>query len=309
MLLSAIPGPSNLIYLFFPPCLFTFDAKQSSVMKWRNREGSGNVEDRRGMGGKVGAGLGVGTIIIVIIALLTGSDPTQLLEQVNVGQQTEQTSASATQNDEASQFVSVVLKETEVVWDKVFREQLNVQYQQPKLVLFTGEVQSACGYASAASGPFYCPTDKKAYIDLSFYTELKNRFNAPGDFAMAYVIAHEIGHHVQNLLGISDKVHQLQGNVSKEEYNQASVKLELQADFLAGVWAHHAQSMNQILDEGDIEEALTAANAIGDDRLQMEAQGYVVPESFTHGTSEQRMYWFKRGFKSGDIKDGNTFKE
>lgn len=278
-------------------------------MKWRNREGSGNVEDRRGMGGKVGAGLGVGTIIIVIIALLTGSDPTQLLEQVNVGQQTEQTSASATQNDEASQFVSVVLKETEVVWDKVFREQLNVQYQQPKLVLFTGEVQSACGYASAASGPFYCPTDKKAYIDLSFYTELKNRFNAPGDFAMAYVIAHEIGHHVQNLLGISDKVHQLQGNVSKEEYNQASVKLELQADFLAGVWAHHAQSMNQILDEGDIEEALTAANAIGDDRLQMEAQGYVVPESFTHGTSEQRMYWFKRGFKSGDIKDGNTFKE
>ena len=278
-------------------------------MKWRNREGSGNVEDRRGMGGKVGAGLGVGTIIIVIIALLTGTDPSQLLEQVNVNQQTEQTTGPAELNDEASQFVSVVLKETEVVWDKVFIEQLNAQYEQPKLVLFTGEVQSACGYASAASGPFYCPSDKKAYIDLSFYTELKTRFKAPGDFAMAYVIAHEIGHHVQNLLGISDKVHQLQGNVSKEEFNNASVKLELQADFLAGVWAHHAESMNQILDEGDIEEALTAANAIGDDRLQMEAQGYIVPESFTHGTSEQRMYWFKRGFKSGDIKDGNTFKE
>lgn len=278
-------------------------------MKWRNREGSGNVEDRRGMGGKVGAGLGVGTIIIVIIALLTGTDPSQLLEQVNVNQQTEQTTGPAELNDEASQFVSVVLKETEVVWDKVFIEQLNAQYEQPKLVLFTGEVQSACGYASAASGPFYCPSDKKAYIDLSFYTELKTRFKSPGDFAMAYVIAHEIGHHVQNLLGISDKVHQLQGNVSKEEFNKSSVKLELQADFLAGVWAHHAQSMNQILDEGDIEEALTVANAIGDDRLQMEAQGYVVPESFTHGTSEQRMYWFKRGFKSGDIKDGNTFKE
>lgn len=278
-------------------------------MKWRGREGSGNVEDRRGMGGRMGAGLGiVGTIIVVVIALLTGSDPSQLLQQVNVSQPTEQT-ATTPQNDEASQFASVVLKETEVVWDKIFQEQLNAQYEEPKLVLFTGEVQSACGYASSASGPFYCPSDKKAYIDLSFYTELKERFNAPGDFAMAYVIAHEIGHHVQNLLGISDKVHQLRNNVSEQEYNQASVKLELQADFFAGVWAHHAHSMDNVLEEGDIEEALTAANAIGDDRLQMEAQGYVVPESFTHGTSEQRMYWFKRGFKSGDINDGNTFKE
>ena len=279
-------------------------------MKWRNREGSGNVEDRRGMSGKMGAGLGlVGTIIVIVIALLTGSDPSQLLNQVNVSQPTEQTATTGELNDEASQFVSVVLKETEVVWDKVFQEQLNAQYEQPKLVLFTGEVQSACGYASSASGPFYCPSDNKAYIDLSFYTELKERFNAPGDFAMAYVVAHEIGHHVQNLLGISDKVHQLRGHASEEEINQASVKLELQADFLAGLWAHHAHAMDNILEEGDIEEALAAANAIGDDRLQMEARGYVVPESFTHGTSEQRMYWFKRGYKSGNLNDGNTFKE
>ena len=278
-------------------------------MKWRGRQGSGNVEDRRGMGGKIGAGMGLGSVVIVIIALLTGTDPSQLLQQVNMGQQTEQPAANTELNDEASQFVSVVLKETEQVWDKVFVEQLNAQYQQPKLVLFTGQVESACGYASSASGPFYCPADYKAYIDLSFYDELKNRFNSPGDFAMAYVVAHEIGHHVQNLLGISDKVHQLRSQVSEEEYNQASVKLELQADFFAGVWAHHAQSMNKVLDEGDIEEALTAANAIGDDRIQMETQGYIVPESFSHGTSEQRMYWFKRGFKSGKVSDGDTFKE
>lgn len=226
-----------------------------------------------------------------------------------MNQPTEQTSQPAELNDEASQFVSVVLKETEDVWSKVFQEQLGENYQQPKLVLFTGQVESACGYASSASGPFYCPADHKAYIDLSFYDELKNRFNAPGDFAMAYVVAHEIGHHVQNLLGISDQVHNLRGKFSEEEFNQASVKLELQADFFAGLWAHHAQSTNNILEAGDIEEALNAANAIGDDRLQMEAQGYVVPESFSHGTSEQRMYWFKRGFESGKISDGNTFKE
>jgi len=278
-------------------------------MKWRNRQGSGNVEDRRGMGGKVGAGLGIGTIIIVVIALLTGSDPSQLLQQVNMNQQSVQTAQPAELNDEASQFVSVVLKETEVVWTKVFQEQLGENYQQPKLVLFTGQVESACGYASSASGPFYCPADHKAYIDLSFYDELKNRFNAPGDFAMAYVVAHEIGHHVQNLLGISSQVQNLRGNVSEEEYNQASVKLELQADFFAGLWAHHAHSMSKILEDGDIEEALNAAHAIGDDRLQMESQGYVVPESFSHGTSAQRMYWFKRGFESGKMNDGNTFKE
>jgi uncharacterized protein len=277
-------------------------------MKWRNREGSGNVEDRRGGGAKLGAGLGIGTVIIVIIALLTGSDPSQLLQQVGQQQQTEQPVGEAALNDEASQFVSVVLKETEVVWEQVFREQLQATYEQPKLVLFTGEVQSACGFASAASGPFYCPADAKAYIDLSFYTELKDRFQAPGDFAMAYVIAHEIGHHVQNQLGISDKVHGMRGQISEEEYNQLSVKVELQADFFAGLWAHHAHEMSNILEAGDIEEALTAANAIGDDRLQMESRGYVVPESFTHGTSDQRMFWFKKGFQSGLMSDGDTFK-
>ncbi|MBK7389035.1 MAG: neutral zinc metallopeptidase [Bacteroidetes bacterium] len=277
-------------------------------MKWRNREGSGNVEDRRGGGAKLGAGLGIGTVIIVIIALLTGSDPSQLLQQVGQQQQTEQPASGAALNDEASQFVSVVLKETEVVWEQVFREQLQGTYEQPKLVLFTGEVQSACGFASAASGPFYCPADAKAYIDLSFYSELKERFKAPGDFAMAYVIAHEIGHHVQNQLGISDKVHGMRGQISEEEYNQLSVKVELQADFFAGLWAHHAHELNNILEAGDIEEALTAANAIGDDRLQMESRGYVVPESFTHGTSDQRMFWFKKGFQSGLMSDGDTFK-
>lgn len=279
-------------------------------MKWRNREGSGNVEDQRGGGRgiKMGAGLGIGTVIIVIIALLTGSDPTQLLQQVNQAPVTEQQSNGANANDEAAQFVSVVLKETEVVWEKIFTEQLQSSYQQPKLVLFTGEVQSACGFASAASGPFYCPADEKAYIDLSFYSELKDRFNAPGDFAMAYVVAHEIGHHVQNLLGISDKVHEMRNSLSEEEYNQLSVKLELQADFFAGLWAHHAHAQNNILEEGDIDEALTAANAIGDDRLQMESRGYVVPESFTHGTSQQRMFWFKKGYTTGDINQGDTFK-
>jgi uncharacterized protein len=279
---------------------------KATNMKWRNRQGSGNVEDRRGMG-RVGKGFGIGTIIVVIIALLTGVDPSRLLQVIDNSQPEEQTAPVTAASDEAGQFVSVVLRETEVVWEEVFRQQLNATYQHPKMVLFTGEVQSACGFASAASGPFYCPADEKAYIDLSFYTELKERFNAPGDFAMAYVIAHEIGHHVQNQLGVSAKVQELRGRVSEAEYNRESVNLELQADFFAGLWAHHAQSMNNILDDGDIEEALNAANAIGDDRLQMAAQGYVVPESFTHGSSEQRMYWFKRGFESGLVSDGDTF--
>jgi uncharacterized protein len=277
-------------------------------MKWRNRPGSGNVEDRRGMG-RVGAGFGIGTVIVIIIALLTGSDPSQLLQQLNQTAPQEQAAGTNTLNDEESRFVSVVLRETEVVWEDVFREQLNSKYEPPNLVLFTGEVQSACGFASSASGPFYCPADYKAYVDLSFYSELKTRFNAPGDFAMAYVIAHEIGHHVQNLLGVSSKVQSLRGRMSEEEYNNLSVRQELQADFYAGLWAHHAQKTNAILEEGDIEEALNAANAIGDDRLQMQSQGYIVPESFTHGTSEQRMYWFKRGFTSGDIRQGDTFND
>ena len=225
-------------------------------------------------------------------------------------QQPSQTQHTAQPNspaeDEAASFVKVVLADNEDVWNKLFAEQ-GKQYQEPKLVLFRGEVESACGAASASTGPFYCSGDNKMYIDLSFYDDLKNRFSAPGDFAMAYVAAHEVGHHIQNLLGISDKVHQMRSQVSEAEYNKLSVKLELQADFLAGVWAHHAQQMKGILEAGDIEEALTAANAIGDDRLQKQAQGYVVPDAFTHGTSEQRMRWFKKGFETGDMNQGDTF--
>ena len=197
---------------------------------------------------------------------------------------------------------------TEDVWDQLFAQQ-GSRYQQPTLVLFRGAVQSACGNASSASGPFYCPGDQELYIDLSFYQELEERFRAPGDFAMAYVVAHEVGHHIQKQLGISDKMDRLRQQMSREEYNKYSVMLELQADFLAGVWAHHAQQMKNILEAGDIDEALNAANAIGDDRLQKESQGYVVPESFTHGTSQQRIYWFKKGFNTGDMKQGDTFND
>jgi predicted metalloprotease len=211
--------------------------------------------------------------------------------------------------DEQAQFVSVVLKDTEDVWHKIFAEQLNAQYQEPQLVIFSGSSQSGCGFASAATGPFYCPQDQTVYIDLSFYDELQNRFGAPGDFAMAYVIAHEVGHHVQNLMGTLGKVHDFQRQSGEKQANAASVKLELQADFLAGMWAYHADRMKDILEEGDIEEALGAANAIGDDRLQKQAQGHVVPDAFTHGTSEQRMYWFKKGYETGELGEGNTFEE
>jgi uncharacterized protein len=213
----------------------------------------------------------------------------------------EQYTPSAAEN-ELSQFVSVVLADTEDVWHELMSD-----YREPTLVLFSGSVKSACGMASAATGPFYCSRDEKLYIDLSFYQDLKDRLEAPGDFAQAYVIAHEVGHHVQHLLGITDKVHSMNGQISEEDYNKLSVRLELQADFLAGVWAHHANQTKDILEEGDIEEALNAANAIGDDRLQMQGQGYVTPDSFTHGTSAQRVRWFKKGFKSGDVNSGNTF--
>ncbi len=212
------------------------------------------------------------------------------------------------EENQKAEFVKVVLKDTEDVWNKLFQER-GETYQEPILVLFTGVDQSGCGTASAAMGPFYCPEDSKVYIDLSFYDDLQSRFGAPGDFAMAYVVAHEVGHHVQDLWGISDKVHAARQRLSEEEYNKLSVKLELQADFLAGVWAHHDQELNNILEPGDIEEALTAANAIGDDRLQKQSQGYVVPDAFTHGTSEQRMYWFKKGFETGDIEQGDTFAQ
>jgi predicted metalloprotease len=277
-------------------------------MRWKEGRRSENVEDRRRVstGGMVVGG-GIGTILLLLLATFLGINPQALLQQ---GQGKNQPAADQRPlnpaEEEAKEFVSVVLGDTEDVWRAVFR-QLGKEYREPKLVLFTGQVRSACGFANAAVGPFYCPADQTIYLDLSFFQELKQKFGAPGDFAQAYVIAHEVGHHVQQLLGISDRVHGMQGRVSKEEYNQLSVRLELQADFLAGVWAHHAQKARQILEQGDVEEALKAATAIGDDRLQMQGRGYVVPDSFTHGTSEQRVRWFRRGLASGDINQGDTF--
>ncbi|MEM7600714.1 MAG: neutral zinc metallopeptidase [Verrucomicrobiota bacterium] len=280
-------------------------------MKWRGRRASTNVDDRRRRGGgrrPVAMGGGCGLIIIVLVFALLGGDPVALLEQVGTTTPTSQSGPATLtpEQDELAQFVSVVLADTEDVWNALFRQQ-GKQYREPTLVLFSGSVQSACGYASAASGPFYCPPDQKVYVDLAFYEELKRRFGAPGDFAQAYVIAHEVGHHVQNLLGISREVQSMRNRISKEDYNKLSVRLELQADYLAGVWAHHAQRTKQILEEGDIEEALRAANAIGDDTIQKRTRGYVVPDSFTHGTSEQRMRWFLKGFRSGDMTQGDTF--
>lgn len=280
-------------------------------MQWKGRRESDNVEDLRssGGGGRRGIALGgIGTIVVVVIGLLLGKNPMELLQAVNQGQPAQEQTAQSVNpaDDEAANFVKVVLADNEDVWHKIF-EQQGMQYQEPKLVLFRNAVESGCGSAESSMGPFYCSADQKMYIDLSFYDELKSRFNAPGDFAMAYVVAHENGHHIQNLLGISDKVHNMRERLSEEEYNKLSVKLELQADFLAGVWAHHAQQMKNILDAGDIEEALNAANAIGDDKLQKQAQGYVVPDAFTHGTSAQRMRWFKKGFETGDINQGDTF--
>lgn len=282
-------------------------------MRWKGRRQSSNVEDRRGeSGGRrrgVAMGGGLGMIILVIVVALLGGDPMSLLQQLDTGATVSQSSGPAeltAEQREMSQFVSVVLADTEDVWNALFR-QMGRRYEEPSLVLFSGSVQSACGYASAASGPFYCPADRKVYIDLIFYEELKRKFGAPGDFAQAYVIAHEVGHHVQNLLGTSREVQSMRGRLSEEDYNKLSVRLELQADYYAGVWAHHAQRMKQILEEGDIEEAMQAANAIGDDTLQKRARGYVVPDSFTHGTSEQRQRWFLKGLQSGDISGGDTF--
>ncbi len=280
-------------------------------MRWQGRRQSSNVDDRRGMGsmgrkGSIGCG---GLIVILLISWLLGGNPLELLQNVEMAspQATSQSYQPTAEEDELAAFVKVVLADTEDVWNKVFMEEFGEDYPEPTLVLFSGSVQSACGLASAATGPFYCPPDQRVYIDLSFYDDLKNKFGAPGDFAMAYVVAHEVGHHVQNLLGYTDKVHQMRGRLSDREYNQLSVRLELQADFLAGFWANHAQEMNDILERGDIGEALNAANAIGDDRLQRQSQGRVVPDAFTHGTSEQRMRWFRRGFETGDLSQGDTF--
>lgn len=271
-------------------------------MRWRGRPGSGHVSDRRGMGSRVAIGGGVGGIIVfLLLQLLGGNNP---LDTMNAGSGG---SATTAEEDERAQFVSVVLRDTEDVWNTVFEEEFNADYAEPSLVLFSETDQSGCGFASAATGPFYCPADNSVYIDLSFADELARRFGAAGDFALAYVVAHEVGHHVQNLLGTSEKVQQARRRLSEVEGNKISVALELQADFYAGVWANRAQQMKQILEPGDIEEALRAANAIGDDRLQKEAQGYVVPDAFTHGTSAQRMYWFRKGFETGDIHQGDTF--
>lgn len=264
------------------------------------------MEDRRGVsGGGLAVGGGIGGIIIALIYMFLGGDPSQM-PQVTGGQGTSQqmTAEEKAADDSLAQFTRVVLEYTEDVWGKMLPG-----YEKPTLVLFRDGTQSGCGNATSAVGPFYCPADHKVYIDLSFFKELRDRFGASGDFAMAYVVAHEVGHHVQNLLGTSEKMDRMRGQLSQTEYNKMSVKLELQADFYAGVWANHAQQSEKILEAGDIEEALNAANAIGDDRLQQEAQGRVVPDAFTHGTSAQRMYWFKKGFTTGDMKQGNTFEE
>jgi predicted metalloprotease len=278
-------------------------------MRWRGERESSNVEDRRGIStGKVAIGGGLGTLIIVILALLFGADPQQILQQVpqnNPSAPVQSSRPNNQQEDEMKKFVSVVLGKTEDVWTDVFRKN-GRQYREPTLVLFTDQVQSACGISGAAVGPFYCPGDQKVYIDLSFYEELRRRFNAPGDFAQAYVIAHEVGHHVQKLLGISDKVDAMQRRMSESDANQLSVRLELQADFFAGVFARYVKEQG-LLEPGDFEEALRAASAIGDDTIQKQSQGYVVPDSFTHGTSEQRLRWFRKGYDTGDIRQGDTF--
>jgi len=276
-------------------------------MRWSGRRESENVEDRRGMPvkGIAAGGGGVLLLVVIVISLLTGKDPTPLLQQAQ--QQGGAGGGGAAQpvdpaQEPLRQFVGVVLADTEDVWGALMPKELGRSYEQPKLVLFSGQVQSACGFASAASGPFYCPGDNNLYLDLAFFDEMKRKFGAPGDFAMAYVVAHEVGHHVQNQLGLSDQVHQARERVSESEYNALSVRLELQADYLAGVWAHHAQRTKDILEKGDVEEALNAANAIGDDTLQKRARGHVVPDSFTHGSSAQRVRWFRRGFETGDVK-------
>jgi predicted metalloprotease len=277
-------------------------------MRWEDEERSKNVEDRRGMRVSHGiVGGGIGTVILVLAALYFGVDPSVILQSIPESGPPAATQQQKPGADPMSQFVSVVLADTEKTWREVFRRQ-GKTYEEPKLVLFSGAVQSACGFAQAAMGPFYCPEDHRVYIDLSFYEDLKNRFKAPGDFAQAYVIAHEVGHHVQNLLGITEKVQGAMQRSSRAEANHLSVRMELQADCLAGVWGYHADKSRHILEAGDLEEALRAASAIGDDRIMKQTRGTVVPDAFTHGTSEQRVRWFRRGFETGDLNQCNTFK-
>ncbi|HCB45141.1 MAG TPA: flagellar biosynthesis protein FlgM [Algoriphagus sp.] len=291
-------------------------------MKWQGRKKSSNIDDRRGRSSS-GGGMNpllIGSLlkilfsktgliivgILIAFSIITGTNPLSFLggflQGGGQGFTTESNYQPTAEEDELAEFSAVILGDTEQVWN-----QLISNYREPTLVLFTGSVSSSCGNASAATGPFYCPADEKLYIDLSFFEDMERKLNAPGDFAQAYVIAHEVGHHIQKIMGITDEVHSLRGQISDQEYNQYSVRLELQADFLAGVWAHHSQKSSGMMERGDLEEALNAANAIGDDRLQKQAGGRVVPDSFTHGTSAQRMRWFKKGFDTGDLSQGDTF--
>jgi predicted metalloprotease len=275
-------------------------------MLWKGRRESENIEDRRSLKTGVAVGGGIGAILLALVAVLFGGDPQKILNQLLNNPQQETQSGADPAQDEQKHFVGVILADTEDVWREQFKK-MGKTYKEPRLVLFSGKVDSACGFADAAVGPFYCPADQHVYIDLSFFGELKSKYKAPGEFAQAYVIAHEVGHHVQNLLGISDKVHAQRQQLSKADYNRLSVRLELQADFLAGFWAHHAQKKFRFLEPGDLDDALRAAEAIGDDRLQKQARGYVVPDSFTHGKSEQRVRWFRLGFETGDFSKGDTF--
>jgi len=285
-------------------------------MRWQGGRQSENVEDRRGMGGPVMVGGGLGTLVLLLLVWLLGGDPLALLQQMNQGPPPGQAGPlmpggpgeGPGVDDKQREFVAVVLADTEDVWHEQFRR-LGRQYRDPKLVLFSEATQSACGFAQSATGPFFCPEDDKVYLDTSFFQELEQRFRAPGDFAKAYVIAHEVGHHVQHMLGWSDQVHALQQRGSKRDANKLSVRLELQADYLAGVWAYHANRTRHILEMGDVEAALTAATAIGDDRLQRESRGMVVPDSFTHGSSAQRVRWFTRGIQTGDFKGAEKLFE
>ena len=280
-------------------------------MRWESGRRSDNIEDRRGMGlgGKSLVGGGIGTVVIALIALFMGVDPGIVLNQIADAPRSDQAANAPTdpREERLKEFVSVVLADTEDTWGALFR-QSGSQYENPKLVLFSGAVQSACGHAQAAMGPFYCPGDHKLYLDMSFFDDLARRHDAPGDFAQAYVIAHEVGHHVQTLLGIAEKVQAARQRAGEAESNRLQVRMELQADCFAGIWAHHADKARNILEQGDLEEALAAAAGVGDDRLQRQARGHVVPDSFTHGSSEQRMRWFQNGAKTGEPKRCDTFK-
>lgn len=278
-------------------------------MLWQGRRESSNVEDRRGFGGGgLVAGGGIGTLIIAILYFVLGGRSSDVNSNLGPQQYATESRPRSAEEEKLASFSKVVLADTEDVWGEIFKENGRT-YSQPTLVLFTDETRSGCGFSSAATGPFYCPNDEKVYIDLSFFNELATRFHSPGEFAMAYVIAHEVGHHIQKQLGVFDQVEEQQQHLSRAGINRLSVQVELQADFYAGVWANRDQKMKNILEAGDIDAALNAANAIGDDRLQQESTGRVVPDAFTHGTSQQRMYWFKKGFETGDIRQGNTFAQ